>query len=127
MPVVVSGAAKEVDDFTRTPRGQDSIARFVYTHIATPSALIAIVAGSLVFLVNNSIEFWLIAKLTLVAALVVVHACMGLLIIRVERQQLQFIRAFSWLVIVFLLIILTLIVWLVLAKPDVPEVLPWAL
>ncbi|RUO25945.1 hypothetical protein CWE09_04255 [Aliidiomarina minuta] len=127
VPAVLAGAGKEVNEFSRTPIGQDSIPRFVYTHIATPAALIAIIAGSLVFLVNNSIEFWLIAKLTLVAMLAAAHACMGLLIIRVERQQFKFVSALSWIFIVFLLIILTLIIWLVLAKPGVPEVLPWSL
>lgn len=127
VPIVLSGAGKQVNEFSITPGEHDSIARFVYTHIATPAALISITVGSLVFLVNNSIEFWLIAKLTLVAMLAAAHACMGLLIIQVERQQFRFIRALSWLFIIFLLIISTLIIWLVLAKPGVPEALPWTL
>src|SRR5690554_5179500 len=63
----------------------DSIERFVFTRIATPAALTAIMAGTLVFVIDRTIDPWLIIKLTLVAGLVLCHIAVGGLVLRVER------------------------------------------
>src|SRR5690625_6874747 len=68
------------------------MARFVYTQVASPAALASIVAGSAVFWVDNTVTFWLIAKLTVVTLLVATHAAMGLLVLRMERAQLAGLR-----------------------------------
>lgn len=127
IPVVLAGAAKSANEFESNPPKHDSIARFVFTHIATPAALIAMVAGTIVFLLNHTTEFWLIAKLTLVTMLVLTHAFLGLLITRAEREQYQYMRLMSWVSSVVLILLMVLIIWLVLSKPEVPEVLPWTL
>lgn len=127
VPVVLAGAAKSANEFASNPPSHDSVARFVFTHIATPAALVAIVAGTIVFLLNQTTEFWLVAKLTLVTLLVFTHAFLGLLITRAERKQYQYMRLMSWVSSVILALLMLLIIWLVLAKPGVPEVLPWTL
>lgn len=109
------------------PSQHDSMARFVYTQIASPAALAAVIAGSAVFWINGTLTFWLIAKLTLVTLLVVLHASMGLLVLRVERGQLVGLQRIGRLVALVLTLLLGLILWLVLTKPDVPAGWPWTL
>ncbi|TRW48411.1 hypothetical protein FM042_09555 [Aliidiomarina halalkaliphila] len=127
VPVVLAGAGRHENKFTDPPAGIDSMARFVYTHIATPAALISITAGSVVFWLNQSAEFWLIAKLTLVTMMAACQASMGLLIIRVERKEYAKVRVLSYSLIVLLSLLIAAILWIVLAKPAIPESLPWTL
>lgn len=127
VPVILAGAGRHENNFSDPPQGIDSMARFVYTHVATPAALISITAGSVVFLINQSADFWLLAKLTLVAIMAAAHASLGLLIIRVERKQYAMVRAWSYVFIALLSVLIVAILWIVLAKPAVPEGVPWTL
>lgn len=106
--------------FNHTPRGIDSMARFVFTHIATPIAIISITAGTVVFLINQSHHFWLLAKLTLVTFLCIVQALLGLLIIRAERGNYKHMSLFCWLAITAFAVLMISIVWIVLGKPATP-------
>ena len=106
--------------FVHTPRGIDSMARFVFTHIATPIAIISITAGTAVFLMNQSHHFWLLAKLTLVTFLCITQASLGLLIIRAERGNYKHLGLFCWLAIGAFAVLMTSIVWIVLGKPATP-------
>lgn len=94
----------------------DSIERFVFTRIATPAALTAIIAGTLVFVIDRTIDPWLIIKLTLVAALVLCHIAAGLLVMRVEQGGTPLV---PWCIALALIsaLLFGLILWLVLAKP----------
>lgn len=98
----------------------DSMARFVFTQVASPAALASIVAGSAVFWVDNTVTFWLIAKLTVVTLLVATHAAMGLLVLRMERAQLAGLRPTGYVLAVWICLLLGIILWLVLAKPSAP-------
>lgn len=127
VPVILAGAGRHGNAFSAPPAGIDSMARFVYTHIASPAAIISITAGSIVFWLNQSADFWLLVKLTLVTVMACIQAAMGLLIIRVEREQYARVRFWSRLMLVVLVFVITAILWIVLAKPAIPEVLPWVL
>lgn len=107
------------------PDGQAaSISRFVFTHIGTPAALLAIFAGTAVFLVDYRVDAWLIAKLTLVSLMAVLHSLVGLLIIRAERGRP--VVVWCWVVGIFSALLITAIVWIVLAKPHLePLVEQW--
>ena len=94
----------------------NSIERFVFTRIATPAALAAIMAGTLVFVVDRTIDSWLIIKLSLVSALVVCHVAVGWLVLRVERGGTPLVPACIALALASLLLF-GLILWLVLATP----------
>lgn len=107
-------------NFTQPPRGIDSMARFVFTHVATPIGIISITAGTAVFLINQSHHFWLLAKLTLVTLLCINQALLGLMIIRVERGHFKYVKALSWLSIGVLSVLMVGIVWIVLGKPATP-------
>ena len=94
----------------------DSIERFVFTLIATPAALTAIIAGTLVFVIDRTIDPWLIIKLSLVAVLVLCHIAVGLLVMRVERGGSPLVPACIALALTSALLF-GLVLWLVLAKP----------
>lgn len=96
---------------------KDSLARFLFTRIATPAALAAIMAGTVVFALERVVAFWLIAKLALVATLVVCHALTGMLILRAESQRVKHPRRWGALLIAMEVVLMTGILWLVLAKP----------
>ena len=94
----------------------NSIERVLFTQVATPAALVAIMAGTLVFVIDRTLDPWLIIKLSLVAALVVCHVAVGWLVLRVERGGTPLVPVCIALAL-FSLTLFGLILWLVLAKP----------
>ena len=94
----------------------DGVERFVYTHLATPAALLAIVSGTVVFLLNRTVDGWLVAKLTLVTGLVVCHVLTGLLVLRLEGAEFTRLTLWTRLVGVAVLVLVAAIIWTVLAK-----------
>ncbi|MGX5913818.1 CopD family protein [Aliidiomarina sp. Khilg15.8] len=127
VPMLIVSAARERVNFTELPEGIGSMARLVFTHVASSAAVIAIIAGTLVFVVNETLTFWLLVKLTLVTLMVALHASLGLLITRLERAQLRYVVAASWILFGLLSTCIILVMWVVLAKPAVPEAIPWTL
>src|SRR5690625_5828071 len=49
---LIVGTAHSQTEITDAPEHHDSMARFVFTHIATPAALLAIIFGTLLFVVD---------------------------------------------------------------------------
>src|SRR5690625_2085860 len=49
---LIVGTAHSQTEITDAPEHHDSMARFVFTHIATPAALLAIIFGTFLFLVD---------------------------------------------------------------------------
>jgi len=127
LPILLSGVAKSRTEIADTPYQHDSIGRLVFTHVATPAALLAIAAGTLVFLLDGNIEPWLILKLALVTMLVACHAGSGLLVLRAEREEGGPLQPWCSLLLLAVSILIVLIIWLVLAKPELPEEVIWPL
>lgn len=106
-----------------------SIERFIFTRYATPFALLAIIAGTLLFITNGTTEPWLIVKLSAVAGLVTCHALIGLLILRAGRIDRTtapdggvsglpgVIRIGCYLLVTTVCCLIVTVLWLVLAKP----------
>lgn len=117
LPMLIIGRQTRQVELQESSSRYDSIARFVFTQIASPVALVAIISGTAVFLINRTVDPWLIAKLTLVALLVVGHCLMGLLIIRLESDRARSLRLWCTLLLIFYCLIATAVTWLVLAKP----------
>lgn len=113
----------------KTPRLQhDSVARLVFTTVATPAALLAIIFGTLIFLLQGNASSWLMVKLALVAALVVIHVLTGLLIVRAEESRQRALGAICRSLFLAMLTLMAGILWLVLAKPAIDlgaEGIPW--
>lgn len=106
-----------------------SIERFIFTHYATPFALLAIIAGTVLFITNGTTEPWLIVKLSAVTGLVICHALLGLLILRagnIDRTTAPdgdfpgfpgAIRIGCYLLVTTVCCLIVTVLWLVLAKP----------
>ncbi|QJR82636.1 hypothetical protein CA267_018695 [Alteromonas pelagimontana] len=127
VPILVVHTAQEQEHYHRLPTDIGSLARLVFTHVASPAAIIAIIAGTLVFVVGEKVTFWLFVKLTLVSLMTASHASMGLLITRLERNELRNLKTFSWILFVLTSSCIVAVVWVVLAKPAIPEAFPWRL
>ena len=125
LPALIASTSAGRTQIDSTPRRHDSTARFVFTHIATPAALLAIVAGSVVFLLNRTTDGWLIAKLTLVSGLVIAHSLIGLLVMRAEEEEGKPVLPWCWVLAVSVCILTIAILWIVLAKP-VLAIAAWA-
>ncbi len=100
------------------PHPHSSRARVVFTLFATPAALVAIMAGTGVFVLNRTIEPWLIIKLTLVSGLVLSHALLGLLLVRSEAVNPKPVQPWIGLLGATVVLLMTAIIWVVLAKPS---------
>jgi len=86
---------------------------------------VAIISGTVVFLLNRTVDPWLIIKLTLVTGLVICHTLSGVLILRAENsEQRAGIRILSGALAAVMCILMVAIVWIVLAKPP-EDLLPW--
>lgn len=132
LPVLMLGVAAGSVDVHRLHKSGDTVERLVFTRVATPAALAAIMSGTLVFLVNREVDGWLIAKLTLVAGLVISHVLTGLVVVRataiggeLNRDKVPYSRPVSLRCVLLLAAqcaLITAILWMVLAKPSVVPV-----
>lgn len=125
LPALIAGRITR-DEKIREPRvPYDSISRAVFTFVATPAALTAIISGTLVFSLNYTTDPWLIVKLTLVTLLVVCHTLAGLLILRAEAENGKPVVPWCVLLGVVSGLLMLMIVWIVLGKPDIEAWLEW--
>ncbi len=91
--------------------------RAIYTLVATPAALAAIMSGTLVFLAYGIAQAWLVIKLGLVTLLVFGHLLLAPIVVRAENNA-QPTRASHCLLLVLVVSgLMIAIVGLVLAKP----------
>ncbi|MGQ4878772.1 CopD family protein [Billgrantia sp. LNSP4103-1] len=91
--------------------------RFLFTHVATPFALLAIMSGTLLFIVGQLTGGWLVLKLTAVSGMVVCHVLCGALIVRLERERKRFLVPASGLVAATSAALMLTVLVLVLSKP----------
>jgi protoporphyrinogen IX oxidase len=92
--------------------------RFVFALLATPAALVAIISGTALFLLNRLIAPWLILKLTAVSGMVVCHALFGALILRQHDRPTRNLTLPCALLGTASAGFIAAVLWLVLAKPD---------
>jgi len=108
-----AGAVRE----SRHDSGATVMPRRVFIWLATPAALLTIASGTALFLWMGTVQRWLLLKLVLVVMLVGAHIAAGLLMLRAERaDQLPPRRPGAGLSL-FMLGLMALIFFLVLAKP----------
>ncbi|SEF77772.1 CopD family protein [Billgrantia desiderata] len=94
-----------------------ALLRFVFTHIATPFALVAIMSGTLLFVVAQLVGGWLVLKLAAVSGMVLCHVLCGALIVRLERDRRRFLMPASVLVAAIAATLMLAVLVLVLSKP----------
>lgn len=93
------------------------ILRFLFTHIATPFALVAIMSGTLLFIVGQLTGGWLVLKLAAVTGMVFCHVLCGGLIVRLEQARLRGMFPVSVLVAAVAASLMLVVLILVLSKP----------
>jgi putative membrane protein len=123
LPELIAGIHSRSTAISEPGNRYGSVARFVFTTVATPAALLAIMSGTVVFLLNRTVEVWLIGKLTLVTLLALAHTLAGLLLLHTQDRSAKPIAGWCRILSVVLWCLMSGIVWLVLAKPAA-EVLP---
>jgi protoporphyrinogen IX oxidase len=99
------------------PTGHARLLRPFFTLVATPAAMLAIASGTAIFMFNELMAVWLMAKLGLVGLLVLGHGACGLLVLRAERGLIRGTRPVAWLITSTSVVWLLAIAWLVLRKP----------
>lgn len=104
-----------------------ALVRFSYIALISPAAFIAVGSGTALIFVQESFEGWFSVKLALIGAMVVVHILTGLVIIRLFHEGEVYPVWRFMAVTLITLSIVTAILVVVLAKPDVPDLLPHAM
>lgn len=120
LPALVAAAAGSRDTSTVPARAGTWPLRAFYTGVATPAALIAITSGTWLFATRGPLVPWLMAKLALVALLVLAHGACGLLVLRAERREYAGLAIAGRVVTVMTVLWLVGIAGLVLRKPEWP-------
>jgi putative membrane protein len=117
LPALIACIHTEQIEIVEPAHKYGSVARFVFTFVATPAALVAIMSGTLVFLFNRTVEVWLVAKLTLVTGLVITHALAGLLLLHTQDRSSKPVRRWCRMLGCTAGALMVSIIWVVLAKP----------
>jgi protoporphyrinogen IX oxidase len=98
--------------------------RYLYVGIVSPAAFLAVGTGTVLIFLRETFEPWFTVKLYLVGLMALLHVLTGLVVIRLfeEGQVYPLWRFLAVTVATFVIILLILFV--VLAKPDIPDLLP---
>lgn len=101
------------DQYTRFRR----LTHMTYTGIATPAAVIAIAAGTVLIFVAQVWSEWLLLKLALVAGMALGHAWLGHLIVQSYEKEVDWRMPWPALSLLLTLPCMLGVLWLVLTKP----------
>lgn len=93
------------------------VPRMLFTALATPAALLAIVSGTLLFLTYGLSGGWLTVKLMAVAGMVLAHIVCGWLVLRLEQGYVTWVRSVASAVALFATLCMLTVLVMVLAKP----------
>lgn len=98
-------------------RRAHTLARATFVMVASPAAVLAIITGCALAFLADAGGVWLLAKLTVVAAMVIFHLHCGRLVTALDDfPRLRTVRALLSLLVVPAVLIPTTL-WLVLGKP----------
>lgn len=118
LPVLIAASGARAGD---TAHAEHPLARKLFTTLATPVALLAIISGTTLFLWHATLAPWLLLKLAAVSAMVLCHALCGVLIVRVETKPEASVGLPCALVGLTTLALILVILGLVLGKPTLGE------
>ncbi|GGB55227.1 CopD family protein [Blastomonas aquatica] len=121
LPLLYRGYRKQFSDaeYARFRK----VTHYSYVGFLTPTAVIAVGSGIALIMMRDIYEPWLFAKLALVSALAILHAYMGHMIVLTAETRGSANLPPPILVLVPVLLVLTGILGLVLAKPVI--VIDW--
>ena len=92
-----------------------------YTRLVTPAAVIAVAAGIVLIFLRQTYTGWMIAKLAAVGLLACVHGFQGHVLLRSEEEKGRYDTPRATWMVVPAVAAMTLVLVIVLAKPDVPR------
>ena len=93
--------------------------RFVYVGMTSPAAFLAIGSGTVLIFLQTTFLEWFSLKMVLVGLLVMLHVVAGLTLMHLFEPTGRFGR-FSYVALtVSYLVLITAIIWVVLAKPHI--------
>jgi protoporphyrinogen IX oxidase len=93
--------------------------RFVYVEIASPAAVVAIGSGTALIFLQATFQEWFSTKLVLVGAMAMLHVVAGLVLGRLFLADGRFGRASCVALSSAYIVLITAIIWIVLAKPHI--------
>ena len=102
-------------DFDRLHR----LARFVYVEATSPAAFVAIASGTALIFAQATFEEWFSLKMLFVGALVMLHVVAGLVLLHLFAPEGHFGRFSSAALTSAYVVVVTAIIWIVLAKPHI--------
>lgn len=91
---------------------------YSYTFLVTPMAVLAIISGTVLIFLRDVFVTWMFAKLVFVALMVVFHAWVGHVLVTVAETEGEHTPPSPTFPVLILLAIITCVLALVLAKPD---------
>jgi len=95
------------------------LTRFVYVGMTSPAAFLAIGSGTVLIFLQTTFLEWFSLKMVLVGLLVMLHVVAGLTLMHLFEPTGRFGR-FSYVALtVSYLVLITAIIWVVLAKPHI--------
>lgn len=98
-----------------------AMVRFAYIVIVSPLAFVAVASGTVLVFTEQVFAPWFAMKLAFVGMMAFAHVLMGLVVIRLFREGEDYpIWRFA-LATVLTGGIITCVLWLVLAKPEIPS------
>ncbi|WP_439815139.1 CopD family protein [Zavarzinia sp. CC-PAN008] len=98
--------------------------RYLYVTVLSPAAFVAIASGTALIFARETFEPWFSLKLLLVGAMVSLHVLTGLLVIRLFAADAFYPVWRSAGATLASLSVISAILAVVLAKPDLPHLLP---
>lgn len=94
------------------------VSHYSYTRLVTPAAVLAVAFGTVLIIVLDLVDPWMLAKLVAVSGMVLVHAWLGHLIVRTGEGRGAYRMPPPLIALVLVLPLMLVVLWLVLAKPD---------
>lgn len=91
--------------------------RFMFIAVSSPAAVIAIASGTALIFLTGSFAPWLLAKLTLVTAMVFFHAGCGKLVLVLHREPARYASGAHLALALIPTMLIPAVLWLVLAQP----------
>lgn len=101
-----------------------ALVRFLYVAVVSPAAFIAVGSGTALIFLRETFDPWFSLKLLFVGMLVLVHVVTGLVIIRLfEEGNVYPVWRFVSVTLASLTVV-SAILFVVLAKPALPDLIP---
>jgi protoporphyrinogen IX oxidase len=124
LPVILQAYARRPEVQTQAGFAEFRLlSHRAYTRLVTPAAVIAIAAGTALIFMESLRAPWLVAKLGVVAGMVLIHAWLGHLIGRAGEGAGRFRLPSPLPALAGAILLMGATLWLVLAKP---ELAPWS-